>query len=134
MAVCVAALGLTACGRAAPPPRPNASSCMGMADNLKTLRTGDELPRVVQVLGMPTKTIRVKRVFGSSLDVMEYQMTPNPCLQAVLQIEKKKSTLYVIFDSKGRYVRTSGMEPYGFWNGLVYSTSSVGIDPVVLNP
>lgn len=97
-------LVLAACGtRMSKPEKPGMtnSACMGMADSLKTLRQGDELPRVVQVLGQPKRVYRVVAPFGKTYDVAEYDVGNSPCARLVLNSNK---TLQVVFDAEGRFV------------------------------
>jgi hypothetical protein len=95
---------LAGCGsRMSPPEKLGMSNnaCIGMADSLKSLRVGDELPRVVQVLGQPKRVYRVIAPFGRAYDVSEYDVGETPCARLVLNSGKK---LQVVFDDEGRYV------------------------------
>lgn len=101
----ILAFAVGGCGsRMSPPEKPGMSNtaCMSMADTLKTLREGDELPRVVQVLGQPKRAFRVIAPFGSAYDVVEYEVGDSPCAKFVLNAGKKK--LQVVFDDHGKLV------------------------------
>lgn len=129
----VLALGLVAlvgCGRA-PQPVTHASNCLGLADDLKTLHVGDELPRVVQVLGMPKKAYRAYSPFGRSYDVLEYDVGKSGCARAVLHIDDK---LQVIFDGNGQYVGYGDEAFMRFRRATTLRVEQLVIDPVVLRP
>lgn len=127
------AVGLSACG-GTPIVRPDRGyNCIGIADDLKTLRVGDELPRVIQVMGMPEAASRTSSWFGREYDVLEYKVGENPCVKAVLHADKK-GILRVVFDGKGQYVG-AGEEVYqGYRRTWFVKTQALIIDPVILNP
>lgn len=125
------ALALNACGGNPPPVTSYDGKCIGLADDLKTLHEGDELPRVVQVLGMPTRSYRAFSPFGHAYDVMEYDVGGSPCARAVLHIDK---SLQVVFDTKGRYVGSGGDAFMRFRRATTVRIEPVVIDPVVLRP
>ena len=121
---------LAACGGSNPPIIP-ASSCLGLADDLKTLREGDELPRVVQVMGIPKKAYRAFSPFGRSYDVLEYEVPKSACARAVLHINEK---LQIIFDSHGQYVGHGDAAFMRFRRATTVRVEPLVIDPVVLQP
>ncbi|MBI1309172.1 MAG: hypothetical protein GC129_04900 [Proteobacteria bacterium] len=95
------ALLLAACGGSPEvDPRMTLSDgqCMSIADSLKTLRKGEPLPRVVEVLGEPARTYRVIAPFGTKYDVIEYDVGGTPCARMVLNAPKK---LEIVFDEHG---------------------------------
>lgn len=99
--------------------------CMGMADDLKSLRMGDELPRVVQVLGMPTRSYRIS-LFGPRADVLEYQVGDSPCSRTLLGANEDK--IYLHFNKDGRYDgQRKSLTMFGFKDPMP-------LDPVVLWP
>lgn len=105
MGVLVCAVVLAGCGSRMSPPEKTGmtnNDCMGMADSLKTLRKGDELPRVVQVLGQPVRVYRVVAPFGKGYDVAEYDVGDTPCARLVLNSSKKR--LQVVFDERGGFL------------------------------
>jgi len=101
---------------------------MGMADDLKTLKKGDELPRVLQVLGTPKRAYRVDPWFGSAYDVLEYEISEENCARVLLGGQLK--ALRVVFDNKGRYL--------GPEKQMTFTPAAKGkpllIDPVVFKP
>lgn len=125
LGVFAVAMVLVGCGSAPKPVSLYDGKCMGMADNLKTLRIGDELPRVVQVLGMPTKSHRVS-LFGPRSEVLEYDVGNAPCARTMLGALDSK--IYLGFDGKGRYK--------GQRNSIAFfgSVQPLALDPVVLWP
>lgn len=123
--------GLAACGSSLPPVASYDGKCIGMADDLKTLRTGDELPRVIQVIGWPTRSYRAYSPFGHSYDVLEYDIGGSPCTRAVLHIDKK---LQVIFDNKGGYVGSGDESFMRFRRATTVRVEPLVIDPVILKP
>lgn len=129
----VVALGVTACGRSKPLPRAERGyNCIGFADDLKTLKTGDELPRVVQVLGMPNRAYRAYSPFGRNYDVLEYKVGDTACVNALLR--GRKGFLPVVFDAKGQMVGY-GEEVYTrFRRATLTRVEALAIDPVVLKP
>ncbi len=127
----MAAFGVAGCGRKALPVANKGGNCLGMADDLKTLRVGDELPRVIQVIGMPHRSYRAYSPFGRSYDVLEYDIGGTPCARAVLHIDQK---LQVIFDSKGQYVGSGGEEYMKFRRATTVRVEPLVIDPVIMNP
>ena len=124
--VLVALLAVSGCGRAAVPLPPNSGRCISMVDSLKTLRQGDELPRVVQVLGMPARGYRVFSPFGRIHDVLEYDVAPSACFKGLLGAEK---VVHVVFDGKGEYM---GAGDAAFKK--VRRVSMVRVEPMVLDP
>lgn len=97
----VVALAVGACSSRTKPPVYTMSNgeCMSIADTLKTLRVGDELPRVAQVMGQPSRSYRVVAPFGRTYDVMEYDVGQTACAKTVLNAPKK---LEIVFDEKGQ--------------------------------
>ncbi len=129
----VLAFGVTACGRAKPLERPGRGyNCVGFSDDLKTLEIGDELPRVIQVLGMPAKAYRASGMVGRSHDVLEYKVGDSACAKVVLR--SKKGMLPVVFDAKGQYVGYGEDVLFGYGRGMFTRTQALQIDPVVLKP
>lgn len=97
-------LALGACSsRSKAPVKPamTDAQCMGFADAMQTLREGDELPRVVQVLGQPSRTYRAFAPFGKQYDVLEYDTSGVHCAKILLQAPKK---IEVTFDAQGKLV------------------------------
>ncbi|NBV54783.1 MAG: hypothetical protein EBR79_03625 [Proteobacteria bacterium] len=94
---------LIACGSTKLPVKPamTDAQCMGFADAMQTLREGDELPRVVQVLGQPSRTYRTFAPFGRQYDVLEYDTSGVPCAKILLRAPKK---IEVTFDAQGKLV------------------------------
>lgn len=125
--------GLAACGRAPIRQPDRGYNCIGVADDLKTLRVGDELPRVIQVLGMPSKAYRVYSPFGRSYDVLQYDVGESPCAKAVLHA-RRKGMMPVVFDAKGQYVGAGDDVYMRFRRSTLVRTEALIIDPVVLNP
>lgn len=131
MMLLMVAASLAGCGRGPEPKVRTGGNCLGLADDLKTLRAGDELPRVVQVLGVPDKAYRAYSPFGRAYDVLEYNVGGSACARAVLHIDEK---LQVVFDSKGGYVG-SGHEAYmKFRRATTLRVEPLVIDPVILKP
>lgn len=133
--VLLVAVSATACGR--PPMQKvnhRASNCIGLMDDLKTLRVGDELPRVVQVMGLPDKAERSRSLFGTRHDVLVYKLADtNVCARTMLDIEEDEN-LMLAFDGKGGYVgygQAAVQRAKGFWT---VSTTPLLLDPVVLRP
>ncbi len=122
---------LSGCGRAAIPIKSNNGGCVSMADTVKTLRIGDELPRVVQVLGMPNRGSRAFGFTGRMYDVIEYDITPSACYKTLLDSEDK---VKVVFDSKGKYmgIGDSAVKRARSW--ITVRTEALIVDPVVLRP
>ena len=129
----VLAGGLAACGRKPMVKVDRGYNCVGMADDLKTLRVGDELPRVIQVLGMPEKAFRVSGWFGRSYDVLQYDVGDNPCSKAILHA-REKGILPVVFDAKGQYAGAGDDVYESYRRKWFVSTEALVIDPVILNP
>ena len=123
-------IAMAGCGRAAPPITP-AGNCIGLADDLKTLQVGDELPRVVQVLGMPKRSFRAYSPFGRSYDVLEYPVQPSPCMRAVLHVNDK---LQIVFDGHGQYVGYGDEAFMRFRRATTVRVEPLVIDPVVFRP
>jgi len=127
----LAAVGMAGCG-SRPIPIPNTGrNCLGTADDLKTLRVGDELPRVVQVLGMPNRSYRAYSPFGRSYDVLEYDVGSSACARAVLHVDEK---MQVVFDSKGQYVGSGGEAFMRFRRATTVRVEPLVLDPVILQP
>ena len=133
MAACllVGVVVLSGCGRAALPIKSNNGGCVSMADTVKTIRVGDELPRVVQVLGMPNRGYRVSSFFGRMYDVVEYDITPSACYKTMLDSEEK---VHVVFDSKGKYVGVGDRAAKRTRGLLTTRTEPLILDAVVLRP
>lgn len=91
--------------------------CMALADALATLRVGDDLPRVRQVLGVPTKTYRARTSLGSR-DVLEYNVGQGPCAQQLLG-GRRNGDVQVVFDRDGRF---EGFGRPGFFRMIQAST------------
>lgn len=126
-------LMLAACGRAASIKLPNPNGgCVGFANNIMTLHEGDELPRVVQVLGMPDKAYRGYTVFGPAYDVLEYKMTPSSCYVAML--DSRKDMVRVVFDKHGEYVGTGDRALNRVRGWFPYGQEPLILDPAVLRP
>lgn len=121
---------LAACAGEAPVIMPGAATnCLGWADAASTLRPGDELPRVVQVMGMPKRSFRV----SSGYDVLEYQVGDGTCQQNVLNAkpgENGTATVELWFDGNGQYLGYNRSKTIHFWN----SVKPLPIDPKVLRP
>ena len=126
------AVSAASCGRKPQPKIDRGYNCIGFADDIKTLRKGDELPRVVQVLGMPSKAYRAFGIFGPVYDVLEYNAGVNPCVKALLH--SKKGNVQVVFDGQGRYVGYGDAAFAGFRKATVISRQALVIDPVVFKP
>lgn len=128
----VLAFGVVACGRK-PMQRPDRGyNCIGFADDVKTLKTGDELPRVIQVLGAPARAYRAYSPFGRNYDVLEYKVGDSPCAKTLLR--SRKGYMPVIFDAKGQYVG-AGEEAYTrFRRATTVRVESLQIDPVIFRP
>lgn len=124
--VMLAVLVVAGCGRAAVPLPPNSGRCISMVDSIKTLRKGDELPRVVQVLGMPARGYRVFSPFGRIHDVLEYDVAPSACFKGMLGAD---NVVHVVFDGKGEYMG-AGEVAYK----KVRRVSMVRVEPMVLDP
>ncbi len=77
------------------------NECMGMADALQTLKVGDSLPRVAEVLGPPSRTYRTLTTFGTRFDALEYDTGTTPCAQYLLNAPR---TLVVLFDPNGQLI------------------------------
>lgn len=122
---------VSGCGRAAMPLKSNNGGCVSMADTVKTLRTGDELPRVVQVLGMPSRGYRVFSPFGKTYDVIEYDITPSACYKTMLGADDK---IQVFFDKHGKYVGTGGDTARKMRSVTTVRIQPLIVDPVVLRP
>jgi outer membrane protein assembly factor BamE (lipoprotein component of BamABCDE complex) len=122
---------LSGCGRAAIPLKPTNGGCISMADTVKTIRVGDELPRVVQVLGMPNRGYRVFSPFGKMYDVIEYDITPSTCYKVMLDADDK---VQVYFDKQGKYVGTGGETARKMRRVTTVRVEPFVLDPVVLRP
>lgn len=122
---------LSGCGRAALPIKSNNGGCVSMADTVKTIRVGDELPRVVQVLGMPNRGSRAFGLTGRMYDVIEYDITPSACYKTMLDSEK---TVHVVFDSKGKYMGVGDAAVKRARSWITVRTEALVLDPVVLRP
>ena len=124
---------LAACGRSMPIKMPNPNGgCVGFSDNVHSLREGDELPRVVQVLGYPDKAYRGYSLFGRVYDVLEYKITPSSCYMAML--DSRKDMVKVVFDKHGEYLGTGDKvlsQAKGFWT---IRQEPLVLDPAVLRP
>lgn len=131
MTLLATAAFVSSCGSKPLPVPKMGVNCIGMADDLKTLRVGDELPRVVQVIGAPNRGYRAYSPFGRSYDVLEYDVGKTPCARAVLHSDGK---LQVIFDNKGRYVGSGGEEFMKFRRATTVRVEPLTIDPVIMNP
>jgi len=95
-------LPLTACAGRAPAPAPiSESQCLGLADSLKTIRVGDPLPRVKEILGTPGLSYRTTTTFGGKYDVLELYTGDSPCTRYMLDSPHK---LVLLFDTQGRYI------------------------------
>ncbi len=128
----VVALGAAGCGKRPMQRVDRGYNCIGFADDIKTLQVGDELPRVVQVLGMPFRAYRAYSPFGRNYDVLEYKVGESACAKTVLR--SKKDMLPVVFDAQGRYIG-SGEEAYTrFRRATTTRVEALAIDPVVLKP
>ena len=125
------ALALAGCTRAPVPLPATHGRCVSMADTVKTLRTGDELPRVVQVLGMPSRGYRAFSPFGRIYDVLEYDVTPSACYKAMLDAVDK---VQVVFDGQGRYVGTGRDAARRMKRVTTVRVEPLILDPVVLLP
>ena len=125
------ALVASGCGRAAIPLKNTNGGCISMADTVKTLRIGDELPRVVQVLGMPSRGSRAYGIFGRNYDVIEYDITPSACFKSLLDSEK---AVRVVFDAKGGYTGTGDHAVRKARSLITVRTEPLIVDPVVLRP
>ena len=90
---------LGACASRKPSADISDTRCTVMADALKTLRKGDPLPRVKEVLGQPQRTYRVTSTFGGRYDVMEYDTGLSPCARFLLDSPR---SLRVMFDTNGQ--------------------------------
>lgn len=101
VAAVAAALPLAACASKPEPKMISDNQCLGVADALKTLQPGDPLPRVVQVVGKPDRTYRVRAPFGRSYDVIEYDVGKTSCAAVLLNSVNKLS---ILFDEKGGMV------------------------------
>jgi hypothetical protein len=94
-------LPLAACaGQKAPPPI-GEGQCFGYADGLKTLRKGDPLPRVKEVMGPPSRQYRTTTTFGGRYDVLEYDTGDTPCSRFVLDAPRK---LVLLFNEQGQLI------------------------------
>jgi hypothetical protein len=131
--VLAATASLVACGRAPIKQPDRGYNCIGIADDLKTLRTGDELPRVVQVLGMPDAASRTSSWFGREYDVLEYKVGENPCVKAVLHADEK-GVMRVVFDGKGGYVGAGEHVYQSYRRTWFVSTRALMLDPVIFQP
>lgn len=97
--------------------------CIGWQDDMHTLKAGDELPRVMQVLGAPQRMYRV-----GSTDVLEYVVGATPCTRVLLGA--KGDRLRLTFDGQGRFTgRTDGST--GWFSG---SGKPLLVDPDVMVP
>ena len=95
------ALPLAACAGHKPMPGLPESQCLAMADNLKTLKKGDPLPRVREVMGVPSREYRTTSTFGGKYDVLEYDTGDTPCTRYLLDSPHK---LVLMFDTKGQFI------------------------------
>lgn len=128
----IVAVALVGCSNGNRPVRaPLGVNCLGMADDLKTLKVGDELPRVMQVLGEPQRMYRAYSPFGNSYDVMEYDTGNTPCVKAVLHAGKK---LQVVFDSKGQFVGAGDNAAFIIKRATTVRVQKLVVDPVVFKP
>ncbi len=127
----VSVVVLAGCGRTAMPLKSNNGGCVSMADTVKTLRVGDELPRVVQVLGMPSRGYRAYSPFGKMYDVIEYDITPSACYKVMLGADDK---VQVYFDKEGKYVGTGGVTAHKMRRVTTVRIEPFVLDPVVLRP
>lgn len=106
--------------------------CMSFADALATLQIGDELPRVRQVLGVPSRAYRARSSLGLR-DVLEYNVGQGPCAPQLLG-GSRNGDVQVVFDRDGRF---EGFGRRGFFRmiqastgretRLPYDATSVGI-------
>jgi hypothetical protein len=95
----LAALPLAACAGKKLPPAISEGQCLGYADGLKTLRKGDPLPRVKEVMGPPSRSYRTTTTFGGRYDVLEYDTGDTPCTRYVLDAPRK---LVLLFNAQGQ--------------------------------
>lgn len=91
--------------------------CMGLADALATIQIGDALPRVRQVLGVPTRTYRARSSLGMR-DVLEYNVGQGPCAPQLLG-GRRNGDVQVVFDRDGRF---EGFGRQGFFRMIQAST------------
>lgn len=125
LGVLAVAAVVAGCGSAPKPVSLYDGKCMGMADDLKSLRMGDELPRVLQVMGMPSKSYRVG-FFGPRADVLEYDVGNAPCARTLLGAVDSK--IFLHFNGEGRYDgQRKNIAVFG-------SVTPLAVDPVVLWP
>lgn len=100
--VLAAVLGLSACASRGPAPKEISDGrCLAIADALKTLRVGDPLPRVKEVMGNPERTYRVTTTFGGKYDVLDYDTGLSSCARFMLDAPKR---LTIMFDEQGRLI------------------------------
>ena len=98
----LAALPLAACAGKKLPPAISEGQCLSYADGLKTLRKGDPLPRVKEVMGTPSRSYRTTTTFGGRYDVLEYDTGDTPCTRYVLDSPHK---LVLMFDAQGQLLK-----------------------------
>jgi len=107
--VLLAALPLAACAGKKEMPPISEGQCFGYADGLKTLRKGDPLPRVQEVMGPPSRSYRTTNTFGRDYDVLEYYTGDTPCTRFVLDAPRK---LVLLFDNQGGLISHGNRQPF----------------------
>jgi hypothetical protein len=113
---------LAACGGGVTKPVYD-GGCIGWQDDIHTLKPGDELPRVMQVLGPPQRMFR-----AGSRDVLEYTVGESACTRVLLGA--KGDRIRLSFDAQGRYVGQTNTG-YGWLSG---SPKPLLVDPAVMKP
>ncbi len=98
----LAAVLLAGCGSAPKNTRFSDAECMGLANTLQTLKLGDPLPRVQEVLGPPSRSYRVVSGLGRRGNILEYKTGNTPCASYLLDSPQK---LVLQFDDFGRLIR-----------------------------
>jgi outer membrane protein assembly factor BamE (lipoprotein component of BamABCDE complex) len=99
--------------------------CVALADSLKTLRPGDELPRVVEVLGKPTETYHLQGsyLFSKPYDVLVYDTTGSACGRILLN---SPQALHLLFNSEGRLIAQSGEKFKNISRGTLSRSGRLG--------
>jgi hypothetical protein len=95
------AVSVASCSKRLTPRDISDIECMSIADTLQTLQIGDPLPRVVEVLGPPSRTYRSLTTFGSRYDTLEYDTGTSPCAQYLLNSPR---VMALVFDSHGQLI------------------------------
>lgn len=125
LAPVVALLALAGCGST--PTYMSDSQCLSMANALQTLRMGDELPRVIQVMGKPARTYRVRgsSFLGHTFDVLAYETTGTACSRIVLDSPRE---LHLMFDEHGRLVSMGNAKFFSLQKATDVRTNRVDVN------